>query len=225
MTTRSNTIVIGNGRLAKHLIHWCKLLDYPVTNIKRSDELNLTGIEYVWLAISDSSLISFYEEKLRPQLKNQKVIHFSGSVHHPDMISAHPLMTFSHELYDLGTYHQIQFALTGADCLFEALPPLKNNYFKISAEHKELYHALCVMAGNLPQILWSKTQPLFADLKIPPQALQPYLQKSLENFFTQGPKALTGPIVRGDVTTIEKNLSALEKVNPQLQTIYKGFLT
>ncbi|MCM2352120.1 MAG: DUF2520 domain-containing protein [Pseudobdellovibrio sp.] len=222
----SNILIIGNGRLAKHLIHWCTLLQQSVHHWHKHDNkaLSLQNIDYVWLAISDNALVPFYQETLKPLLSGQKIVHFSGSLHHSDMISAHPLMTFSHKLYDLETYNKIYFGLTGAESLIEALPGFTNAFFKLRAEDKPLYHALCVASGNLPQLLWSETQPQFADLKVPPEAVKVFLQQSLTNFFSQGAQAVTGPIVRKDTTTITKNLSALEKVSLKLKNIYQSFL-
>lgn len=219
-------LIIGDGRLAKHLLHWCTQLQKPVQHWHRRSTmpLNLQNIDYVWLAISDSALVPFYQNTLKPLLTGQKVVHFSGSVHHSDLIAAHPLMTFPHDLYDLETYSKIHFGLTGADQLTDALPDFTNAFFKLRAEDKALYHALCVAAGNLPQLLWSETAPQFADLKVPPQAVQLFLQQSLTNFFNSGAQAVTGPIVRNDKETISKNLSALEKVNSKLKHIYQSFL-
>ncbi|AZZ37999.1 hypothetical protein CIK05_14705 [Bdellovibrio sp. qaytius] len=220
-----NVVIIGNGRMAKHLSHWCELLNIKVTHWHRSQgvALNLQNIDSIWLAISDNALVSFFET-LKPKLSGQKVVHFSGTVHHPEMIAAHPLMTFSYDLYDLAIYNKIYFGLTGVETLSEALPGFKNSFFKIAPSDKPLYHALCVTTGNLPQLLWSETLPQFADLKIPQEAVKHFAQQSLTNFFAAGPAAVTGPIVRKDTTTIEKNLSALEKVNLKLKNIYQSFL-
>jgi predicted short-subunit dehydrogenase-like oxidoreductase (DUF2520 family) len=224
-----NILIIGHGRLAKHLIHWCSLLPKSQNSIRtwnRNDNtpLSLQNIDYIWLAISDDSLVSFYQETLKPLLNGQKVVHFSGTMHHEEMASAHPLMTFSHDLYDLDAYNKVHFGLTGASTLAEVLPGFSNPFFKLRPEEKPLYHALCVASGNLPQLIWSQTQPQFSDLKIPEAAVKAFLQQSLTNFFAQGPQAVTGPIVRNDKTTITKNLSALEKVNLKLKNIYQSFL-
>lgn len=222
----ANILVIGDGRLAKHLLHWCQLLKIKTSQWSRqnSQSLSLQNIDYIWLAISDDSLISFYENQIKPILVHQKVIHFSGTVHHDKMIAAHPLMTFSHRLYELETYNKIFFGLTGAENLSEALPGFTNSFFKIKPEDKTTYHALCVTAGNLPQLIWSETQSHFTALKVPEGAVKQYLQQSLTNFFDQGPKAVTGPIVRRDRITIQKNLSALEKISLKLKHIYQSFL-
>lgn len=221
-----NVLIIGHGRLAKHLIHWCALADKKINHWHRGQgqSLNLQNIDLIWLAISDDALGSFYDQALKPKLTDQKVVHFSGALHHPQMIAAHPLMTFSHDVYDLQIYNKIYFGLTGADNLSEIMPGFSNPYFNIRAEDKPLYHALCVATGNLPQLLWSETLPQFADLKIPPEAIQTFTQQSLTNFFTRGSVAVTGPIIRKDSTTIKKNLTALEKVNLKLKNIYQSFL-
>lgn len=224
-----NILIIGHGRLAKHLIHWCSLLPKSQNSIHTWNRnghtpLSLQNIDYIWLAISDDSLVSFYQETLKPLLNGQKVVHFSGTMHHEEMASAHPLMTFSYDLYDLGAYNKVHFGLTGASTLTEVLPGFSNPFFKLRPEDKPLYHALCVASGNLPQLIWSQTQPQFSDLKIPEAAVKAFLQQSLTNFFAQGPQAVTGPIVRNDKTTITKNLSALEKVNLKLKNIYQSFL-
>lgn len=229
MNTYPKVLIIGHGRLAQHLIHWCTLLHKQVLTWNRSQNLALlpqlvSQVDLVWLAISDSALISTYDMQIKPLIKSQKVVHFSGSIHHPEMISAHPLMTFSHTLYDLSTYEKIQFALTGAENLQQALPYFSNSFFILPPEHKELYHALCVATGNLSQIILSQALPLLADLKIPQEALQTYLKQSLQNYFELGANAVTGPIVRGDQITISKNLTALEKANPKLKKIYEAFL-
>lgn len=222
----ANILIIGHGRLAKHLLHWCTLLQKSVYHWNRNSNtaISLQNIDYIWLAISDDALTPFYQQILKPLLRGQKVVHFSGTMHHDEMTAAHPLMTFSHELYDLATYNKIYFGLTGAESLAEVMPGFTNSFFKLRAEDKPLYHALCVASGNLPQLLWSQTQSQFADLKVPQEAVKNFLQQSLMNFFAQGPQAVTGPIIRNDQVTITKNLTALEKVSLKLKNIYQSFL-
>lgn len=226
----SKILIIGAGRLVKHLTHWCSLLSIPTITWQRPESLetlnkHLNTVKYIWLAISDNSLESFYTEHIKNNVNpDQTVVHFSGSFHHTEMISAHPLMTFSSKLYDLDDYQKIYFALTGADDLQTALPGFKNAFFKLAPEQKELYHALCVVMGNLPQILWSQSQPLLQQLHIPESAISIYLQKSLSNYLELQSDAITGPLIRNDQSTIFKNLTALEKNHPKLSHIYRSFL-
>ena len=157
-------LLIGSGQLSKHLIHWFNLNKNHSTVLLTWDRhqdphaLHRYAAQstHVWLAISDGAIVSFYEKFLAGH--DVRVVHFNGALHDPRLIAAHPLMSFPAELYPDDFYSQIQFALTGCNSLNEALPGFKNSYFPLAAENKPLYHALCVMAGNFPQILWNEVE-------------------------------------------------------------------
>lgn len=214
----SPVLLIGRGRLAKHLQHWHRLLELPysVTNWSRNESLatlktHLQTHRLVWLAVSDSSLAGFYNEHLSGS--GARVVHFSGAFHDDRMVSAHPLMSFAHDLYELQDYQKIYFSLTGANSLSEILPGFQNTSGILTSEQKPLYHALCVLTGNMPQMLWSKTLENFRQLNIPDSAVDTYIQRTTANFVELKEKALTGPIARGDTGTIEKNIQALAPFN------------
>lgn len=223
----SPVLLIGSGRLAKHLHHWHRLLKLPysVTTWSRNESLStlqthLQSHRLVWLAISDSSLAAFYSEHLSGA--GARVVHFSGAFHDDRMVSAHPLMSFSHDLYQLEDYQKIYFSLTGISSLAEVLPGFENTFGALPAEQKPLYHALCVLSGNVPQMLWSKTLENFRQLHIPDSAVDAYIQKTTENFIELKEKSVTGPIARGDHSTIEKNTQALAPFT-FLKKIYTQF--
>lgn len=227
MHTKSTVLLVGRGRLAKHLNYWNQSVQTS-NQILIWDRTQQTDLlknciqqcSLVWLAISDSSLTDFYTEYLKDSGKT--VVHFSGAFSHPEMISAHPLMSFSHDLFEKSVYEKIHFALTGADSLETALPGFKNSFTKIAASEKALYHALCVLAGNFPQLLWNETLKEFRKLNIPDQAVDLYLKQIVNNFVNLKEQSITGPLVRKDLGTIEKNLQALEGKS-SLQSIYKNF--
>lgn len=234
MNKKTTVLLIGSGRMALHLTEWCKLISTSINliswNRKEHSIQNLndsiTKAEIIWLALSDDSLKDFYENTLKEARNpNQKIVHFSGAFNHPDMIAAHPLMTFSDTVYSKNDYECIVFALTGTESLKDALPDFQNNFFQLDADKKPLYHAFCVLTGNLPQILWTKSLSIAHELDIPDQAITTYLQKCLNNFLQLKEFSVTGPIKRNDYTTIQKNLEALSEKHSDLATIYKSFLT
>lgn len=200
-----------------------------IFNWSRKDSLqnlydNLPRFKKIILAISDQALLPFYEDILENKLSSShQVIHMSGAFHHEKILSVHPLMTFSHELYDLETYRKIHFAVTGPVTIQEVFSFLPNLSFELPAEHKPLYHALCVCMGNLPQILWSLGKDELQKIQVPLSAVQPYIEQSLQNFLKQGSKALTGPLVRNDIQTQQANLMALQKKSLTLFEIYLNF--
>lgn len=218
-------LLIGSGRVARHLGHYLNLLNISFESWDRSQDPHalarkVSAASHVLLAISDSALQGFYRQHLAGHEK--VVVQFSGAHHFEGMISAHPLMTFGPELYDLEFYKKIHFTLTGTTSLQEVLPDLPNSYSVIEASQKALYHSYCVLGGNFVTLLVSKMLFGFAEMKIPSEAAEVYLEKVLANTFADPAKALTGPLVRKDIETVNANLQALK--NDPYQEIYQAFL-
>jgi predicted short-subunit dehydrogenase-like oxidoreductase (DUF2520 family) len=217
-------LIVGAGKLAKHLNHYFHLLELSPLAWDRAQDPHLLKTKaaqasHILLAISDSAIENFYCLNLAGLDKT--VVHFSGALNIPDLIAAHPLMSFGPELYDRETYFRIHFMLTGADSLIEALPGLPNNFSILAADKKALYHSLCVMGGNFPVILWQKMIAQFESLGIPKEAARVYLETILGNTLKNPQTALTGPLARKDKHSLIKNIEALE--NDEFQKIYFAF--
>jgi len=101
---------------------------------------------------------------------------------------------------------------------------------EIEPDKRDLYHAAAVMAGNhaitmisAAGLVWesaSGTQGGAAS------ALGPLVSRSVENALSTGPEAaLTGPVVRADVHTIQRHLEALKAHLPHLLVLYTSATT
>ncbi len=224
-------LIVGSGRLAMHLNYWLSLQDaenniqYKILNWDRNQDPHLiktylAQTDAVWLAISDSAIVSFYEKYLLGF--DLHVVHFSGALHDDRLLCAHPLMTFSDRIYSDDVYSKIHFAITGRPKLSDVLVGFKNSYFVLPGDQKPLYHALCVVAGNFPQILWFEVSKICHEKNIPIHAFDSYLRQCVENFISEGSAALTGPFQRQDLATIQKNEASLPM---PLKNIYHTFQT
>lgn len=174
------------------------------------------------ILIRDAEIVPFI--KAWPTLKKKHLVHCSGSLVTPLAEAAHPLMTFSADLYGSAEYRAIPFVLDAGGTPFkELLPGVPNPSFMVKAIDRPYYHALCVMAGNFSTILWLK---LFDELErrfgIPPSAAHPYLRRTSDNVIASGNRALTGPLSRGDAEAIAANLKALE--DDSFHDIYTAFV-
>lgn len=223
-TLSTSYLIIGSGRVARHIAHYFNLLNIQYKSWDRSQDPHalkkmLSECTHVLLAISDSSLLGFY--RLHLAGLDKTVVHFSGAHYFPEMIAAHPLMTFGSELYELDFYKKIHFTMTGAS-LMEALPGLENPSSILPAEQKALYHAYCVLGGNFTTLLLTKMLTGFSEMKIPASAARLYIEKVVANTFAEPEKALTGPLVRKDIETVQANLQALD--SETTSEIYKAFL-
>jgi predicted short-subunit dehydrogenase-like oxidoreductase (DUF2520 family) len=227
MHINSSVLLVGSGRLAKHLLYWNSLLEkpnqvYQWSRNQSSEQLEsyLQKSNIVWLAISDSSLVEFYETHL--QSAGKTVVHFSGALNNSKMLCAHPLMSFPSELLPTDVYAKIYFALCNCNNLEQALPSFKNAFKILNSQDKALYHALCVLAGNFPQMLWNEVSEKMQLLEIPEASLDLYIKQITENYLKYKSKAITGPIIRKDEKTILANLESL-KNEIRLKSIYSTF--
>lgn len=221
--------IIGAGRMARHFRQYLHLLNIPYQQWSRKVDPAHTQLEAIIdrcnpivILIQDGAIESFIST--HPFLLDKTLVHFSGSLHTELAHSAHPLMTFSSELYSLDAYQKIPFVIENNRLsMNDLLPGLNNPSFKISSELKAFYHAMCVIGGNFTAILWQK---FFTELetvfKIPKEAAYPYLNQVCVNLQKNLAEALTGPLVRKDEITIKANLQALE--NDPFQKVYQAFL-
>ncbi len=207
-------LVIGSGRMATHWSAYLDMLGLTFSQWSRAqgdaDSLvsRLENTDLVFLAISDDSLETFYETNLK--YFSGPVYHFSGCHQSADMRSCHPLMTFGTELYAPERYRALTLVLESEDTqgpsLFRAFP---NPVCRIPAASKPLYHALCVMSCNFPQIIWRDTVKQFEQLGIAADSLSALLSVTVENALTIPGGSVTGPLARNDTLTIEKNMQSL----------------
>ena len=101
---------------------------------------------------------------------------------------------------------------------------LRGHVLLLSERDKPLYHAACSMASNsLAALEWAAAGLLEMsgiDEKRAAEVLFPLIQGTLQNVKNLGWKrALTGPVARGDVTTVREHLKALREY-PETREIY-----
>jgi 2-dehydropantoate 2-reductase len=217
-------LIIGRGRLATHLAHYFHLKNISFLQWSRLDstqdlEKFVALSKRIFVAISDDAIENFI---ITHQLPLDKTIHFSGALTTSLALQLHPLMTFSPDLYDLATYEAFCFVSPqGSPGLYELIPELQNPHYFIPAGHEAFYHALCVLSGNGTTLLWQNVLEQFQkNLSIPPSALWPYLEQIVFNLQKNPYNALTGPWVRHDQKTIQKNEKALQ--SSSLSSLYRS---
>ena len=232
-----NYAIVGGGRLARHFSHYFQSLEIPHTRWTRDGQCSFNSFELtdteqrlretvgkadrVLLLVSDNAIGALLKQY--PFLHEKRLIHCSGALSFPGIAGTHPLMTFTDDLYELETYLSIPFAVEAGHSFEDLFPGLPNSYFAINVEDKARYHAMCVMAGNFSQVLWKGISERFEQqLDLPAGSLHPYLKQVAGNFIEAPKAALTGPLIRSDQQTIEKNIQSLD--GDPLQDIYRAFV-
>jgi predicted short-subunit dehydrogenase-like oxidoreductase (DUF2520 family) len=111
------------------------------------------------------------------------------------------------------------------DILKEMASSIECDWIALKPGNKALYHAAAVFASNYFVTLLKVATDLFQDFDVPPQqatkVLMPLIQGNIKNINSSGlPNCLTGPIARGDISTIEKHISALKEKDPSILRLY-----
>jgi predicted short-subunit dehydrogenase-like oxidoreductase (DUF2520 family) len=88
--------------------------------------------------------------------------------------------------------------------------------FELADEARPLYHAAAAIASNYLVTLYRAASRLFEAAGAPPEALVPLMRRTIENGFE-----LTGPIARGDWTTVESHVRAIHTDAPDLEPMYR----
>jgi len=89
--------------------------------------------------------------------------------------------------------------------------------FAVADADRTLYHAAAVIGGNFLVTLHDVAVRLLAEAGAPKEAIVPLMTRTIENRFD-----LTGPIARGDWSTVEAHLDVLAERAPDLVPLYRA---
>jgi predicted short-subunit dehydrogenase-like oxidoreductase (DUF2520 family) len=170
--------------------------------------------------------------------KGQLVLHSAGSLSlkaleparlfGAEVLSLHPLQSVPDVETGIGAIPGSWMAVTAwGEEGYEAGEALAGDVrarpFRIADDAKPLYHAAAVFASNYLVTVEGVAEALFraAGVSEPLERFWPLARASLDAAFRAGPaEALTGPAVRGDLGTIQRNLTALADVAPDVLPAY-----
>lgn len=155
------------------------------------------------------------------------VAHVSGATHltaldsHERRFSVHPLQTLTRER-GAEQLDGAWAAISGEspEALARArwvADTLGLQPFEVADADRTLYHAAAVIGGNFLVTLHRVAVRLLAEVGAPPEAIVPLMQRTIDNGFD-----LTGPIARGDTSTVEAHLEALSERDPDLVALYRA---
>jgi predicted short-subunit dehydrogenase-like oxidoreductase (DUF2520 family) len=178
--------------------------------------------ELVLLCVPDSA-IAEVAASLEP---GPWVAHVSGATPlaalapHVRRFSVHPLQTFTRsrgaEQLD-GAWAAVCAETDDARATgFELAETLGLRPFELDDSERTLYHAGAVFVSNYLVTLHRAAALLFESAGAPAEALEPLMRRTIENDFE-----LTGPISRGDWTTVEAHREAIRAARPELDDLYE----
>lgn len=97
--------------------------------------------------------------------------------------------------------------------------------FDLADEAKPSYHAAAAAAANFPLAALGMAADLFRSAGVPFEAARPLVEAVVANAFELGPReALTGPVARGDVGTVEEQMWAVAEAAPEWLQGFRVFV-
>lgn len=206
--------VVGAGRVGSAVS--ARLAERGVTLCDEEPEL-------VLLCVPDRAIT----EVARTITPGSWIAHVSGATPlaaldpHVRRFSLHPLQTFTldrgPEQLD-GAYAAVTAESTEASSFARELAVLLGlRPFDLEERARPLYPAGAAIASNYLVTLHRAAARLFLDAGAPLEGLIPLMLRTIENGFQ-----LTGPISRGDWSTVEAHLKTLHELRPELEPMYRA---
>ena len=193
--------------------------------------------DIVWLTVPDDSIAAVSRALAASQdWKGKFVFHSSGALTSDELASlrkqgarvasVHPMMTFVRG--GAPEMAGVSFALEGdAAAVRMARSIVKDlgaNPFVIKKQNKVLYHVFGSFASPLVIALMATMEQVAAAGGVRKQDIKPVmaplLWQTLRNYLKKdAASAFSGPLVRGDVATVQKHLSELQRL-PEAREVY-----
>jgi predicted short-subunit dehydrogenase-like oxidoreductase (DUF2520 family) len=206
--------VVGRGRVGSAIA--ARLLE-------RGLLVDEGDVDLVLLCVPDSAIA----DVARRLATGPWIAHVSGATSlsaldpHTKRLSVHPLQTFTRargaEQIDgawAAVTGETDAALATARTLADVLG---FRAFDLADNRRAIYHAGAVIASNFLVTLHRAAVRAVSAAGAPPEALIPLMLRTIENNFD-----LTGPIARGDTSTVELHLAAIRRELPDLEAMYRA---
>jgi predicted short-subunit dehydrogenase-like oxidoreductase (DUF2520 family) len=203
-------------------------------------DIALSPTDLILIATPDDKIEDAVRQIQSNVITNTVVLHTSGALSSEILNplkgkkvhvgSCHPLQSFTSSERNLALIRKTYFCIEGdAQALRLARRLVKSigaHSFAIKTEMKGLYHAAAVLSSGGVTTLLSMALELLGHCGLKEaearKVLLPLVEGTLANIQAVGAKqALTGPVRRGDVGTVRKNLRALQSIDKPALEIYR----
>lgn len=183
----------------------------------------------VWLCIPDREIEACAKALAQSDWQGRIALHSSGSLgsealeplrdRGASVASLHPLMTFVPGV--IPSFKGVAFALEGDEAAARVarkiVSALGGQSYRIDRKDKALYHLWGTFASPLLTILLELGERVAKAAHVSPKQARrratPILRQTVENYVQRGAaRGFSGPLVRGDVSTVRRHLRALRTV-------------
>ena len=206
----------------------CKKIDD--TKIENNIHSLINDCNLIFISTPDSEIRAISDIVVTQgiDIKDKVFIHLSGACDSKELKSIkdeggytgslHPIQTFADKYNSFNGLKNIYFGFEGDERAYQLCcfitDMLSSKLIKIPKENKPLYHAACCVISNYFVTLSYVAKELMINAGIDSNdaitALMTLVNKTVDNVSNLGPeKALTGPLARGDINTINSHINTM----------------
>ncbi|MDD7402796.1 MAG: Rossmann-like and DUF2520 domain-containing protein [Butyribacter sp.] len=203
--------------------------NFTKTKIYQSVEEIIGESDTLFLTTPDGEIRNVWDCIISYSLTGKTICHFSGSLSSRIFsgiettgavgCSIHPMYAFSDKFTSYQQFHTAYLTMEGNSEAVSKMQKLfgdrlGHKILKISAQNKIKYHAAAALASNYMVGLFQASLDLLGDCGFSEedsrQLLAPLVMENVKAMLEKGTvQALTGPIERNDVETVEKHRAAI----------------
>lgn len=221
-----------SGYYSKSYAHSCKAAEFTHSKSYKTIKELVKESQIIFITVPDSSIYDVYLQLKQYELKDKILCHCSGALSaevFEDIesigaygYSIHPAFAINDKENSYKKISRAFFTIEGNDekisVIQKIFEKLKNPVQIIHAKDKHKYHASLVMASNLViglyHIALSQLEECGFSYSMANEVLKPLFLNNAENLCSNGcMNALTGPVERNDIDTINKHLSILNNLS------------
>ena len=187
----------------------------------------LTKSDVLFLTVPDDAISTVWEQVKTYPIQGKFICHCSGSLGSAVLsgieatgaygYSIHPMFPFKSKKTAYEDLAQALFSVEGneehMEEIMDLLSACPNRIVRLKSEDKPKYHAAAVFASNLAVGLINQAKELLNECGFDDEAaLKPLAVTNMNNIFDVGTcDALTGPVERHDIKTVQKHLDAIDQ--------------
>ena len=234
-TSKADISVTGYYSLIEEEARWAAAF----TKSRYFDSLEevIAVSDTIILSTPDRAIKKVWETVDKDNISGKVFCHLSGSLSSDVFsgieaagayaVSVHPLFAFSDKESVYRQLNEVSFTLEGnsfaVDLWHGILLAMGNDVIEISKEAKPRYHAAASILSNHVIAVLHAGYKLLEECGFSPEEARRFskvlVKNNVEHVIEVGSvNALTGPIERGDVETVEKHL---EVMNADIMTVYR----
>ena len=195
----------------------------------------------VWICVSDGAIAQVAKRlaKLPVKWRGKTILHASGALAAADLAPLKKFGAFTASFHPMNTFvagenamlagtpfgaEGDEHAIRDASDLIQSLRGSGGQIYRIRVKDKPLYHALGAFTSPLMISTLNVAERIGRRIgvKEPKNLMAPILLNTVYNFLQGGTAgAFSGPVRRGDPTTIRKHLAALKRI-PNSEELYRA---